>query len=346
MNMSIKEFILDLNKQRSDAFCSPEAQDALRLYRKQHPTDFLVFKCMDGRINLPLIANLPEGALQPFRNIGGKFDLGSPLLNDLVLKARRQAGREGNRMLSLCTYHFSKGDIHRGCAGHNHDTAAAIAGAKTLKEQFGRMFGRENRVVSAIVVGIETDEDALIFHNGGDERLLIAEHADATDGEIEHLLASLYKGMHPEMLRDLLPIALGNRDHVRNIRLQKRPVAELVHGENVIAVGRGFGWLHVPNKALIIGPYDYDWGDAVKVAGKIVSANIAEGRVPKESGALLLVLTPFWELDERDAVAEKSRYIARVSKRVLSESFPDLKLDVFVGVTDMRSRLMYEISPE
>lgn len=344
--MSIKEFILDLNKQRSDAFCSPEAQDALRLYRKQHPTDFLVFKCMDGRINLPLIANLPEGALQPFRNIGGKFDLGSPLLNDLVLKARRQAGREGNRMLSLCTYHFSKGDIHRGCAGHNHDTDAAIAGAKMLKSQFGRMFGQGNQVVSAIVVGIETDEDALIFHNGGDERLLIAEHADATDDEIEHLLSSLYKGMHSEMLRDLLPIALGNRDHVRAIRLQKRPVAELVHGENVIAVGRGFGWLHVPNKALIIGPYDYDWGDAVKVAGKIVSANIAEGRVPKESGALLLVLTPFWELDERDAVAEKSRYIARVSKRVLSESFPDLKLDVFVGVTDMRSRLMHEISPE
>lgn len=344
--MSIKEYILDLNKQRSDVFCSPEAQDALRLYRKQHPTDFLVFKCMDGRINLPLIANLPEGALQPFRNIGGKFDLGSPLLNDLVSRSRRQAGREGKRLLSLCTYHFSKGDIHRGCAGHNHDTDAAIAGAKTLKEQYERMYGRGNQVVSAIVVGIETDEDALIFHNGGDERLLIAEHADATDDEIERLLFSLYGRMHSEMLRDLLPIALGNRDHVRAIRLQKRPVAELVHGENVIAVGRGFGWLHVPNKALIIGPYDYDWGDAVKVAGKIVSANIAEGRAPKEDGALLLVLTPFWELDERDAVAEKSRYIARVSKRVLNESFPDLKLDMFVGVTDMRSRLMYEISPE
>lgn len=343
--MLLKKFILDLNRQRSEAFCSPEAQDALRLYRKQHPTDVLVFKCMDGRINLPLIANLPEGALQPFRNIGGKFDLGSPLLNDLVLKARRQAGREGNRMLSLCTYHFSKGDVHRGCAGHNHDTAAAIAGAKMLKEQFGRMFGRGNQVVSAVVVGIETDEDALIFHDG-DDRLSIAEHADATDDGIERLLSSLYGWMHPEMLRDLLPIALGNRDHVRNIRSQKRPIAELVHGENIIAVGRGFGWLHVPNKALIIGPYDYDWGEAVKVAGKIVTANIAEGRVAGEDGALLLVLTPFWELDERDAVAEKSRYIARVSKRVLNESFPDLKLDILVGVTEMRTRLMHEISPE
>lgn len=341
--MNPKEYILDLNRRRSEAFCAPRAQDELRLYRKHHPTNILVFKCMDGRINLPVIANLPEGVLQPFRNIGGKFDLGSPLLNDLVLKSKQQAVREGNRMLALCTYHFSKGDEHRGCAGHNHDTAAAIAGAKTLKRQFEEMFGENNPVVSSIVVGIETDEDALIFHNGGDERLLISECADAADKEIEERLSSLYDRMHPDILSDLLPIALGNRDYVRNIRSQKRPIAELVHGENIIAVGRGFGWLHVPNKALIIGPYDYDWGEAVKVAGKIVSANIAEDRAPKEDGALLLVLTPFWELDERDAIAEKSRYIARVSKQVLNEAFPDLKLDILVGVTDMRTRLIHEV---
>jgi hypothetical protein len=25
--------------------------------------------------------------------------------------------------------------------------------------------------------------------------------------------------------------------------------------EQVLAVGRGFDWLHIPNKALIVGPY-------------------------------------------------------------------------------------------
>jgi hypothetical protein len=341
--MSLKQFILDLNRQRSTDFCSPEAQDALHLYQRNHPTRILVFKCMDGRINLPFIAGLPEGALQPFRNIGGKFDFGSPLLTDLVLTARRQAIRGGSRMLSLCTYHYSKGDTHRGCAGHLYDTDAAIAGAKTLKQQHERMFGKTNAVVAAIVVGIETDEDALIFHNGGDEQLLISEHADASDAEIERLLRSLYSRMHPEMLADLLPIALGNRNHVKMIRLQGRKPAELVHGENIIAVGRGFGWLHVPNKALIIGPYDYDWGKAVEVAGGLVAGNIAEGRAPKEDGVLLLVLTPFWEPEDRDAVAEKSLYIAQVSKNVLNKAYPDFDLDILVGVTDMRSRLIQEI---
>ena len=27
------------------------------------------------------------------------------------------------------------------------------------------------------------------------------------------------------------------------------------HQEQVLAVGRGFDWLHIPNKALIVGPY-------------------------------------------------------------------------------------------
>lgn len=345
--MNLRQSILDLNAERSREFCSPAAQDWLNMYRMEHPTEILALKCMDGRLNLPLITNMPEGIFQPFRNIGGIFDLGSPLLNDLILTAKRRAQRAGHRMLVLCTYHFSKGDTHRGCAGHNHDTAAAIAGAKALKQQFERMFGANNETLSAIVLGIETDEDALIFHDGGSEELSIAQCSHATDMEIVAHLGSLYgKRMHPVILADLLPIALGNRDHVRMIQLQERPVAELVHGENVIAVGRGFGWLHLPNKALIIGPYDYDWGDAVKVAGRIVSANIAEGRVSKEDGALLLVLTPHWDIGDFNAVAEKSQYIARVSKRVLNEAYPDLKFDLLVGVTYMPTRLIREIAFE
>lgn len=341
--MDLKQYVLDLNRARSEEFCSPQAQSALRLYRKRHSTNVLVFKCMDGRINLPLIADLPEGIFQPFRNIGGKFDLGSPLLNDLVRDARGRSLKEGSRMLALCTYHFSKGDEHRGCAGHHYDTSAAIFGAKELKRQYREMFGERNQVVSAIVVGIETDEDAIIFHDG-ERRFSVAEHADASDEEIEESLSALYGWMHPEMLTDLLPIALGNRNHIRSVRSQKRPIAELVHGENIIAVGRGFGWLHIPNKALIIGPYDYDWGEAVRVAGKIVSANMAEGRVSKEDGVLLLALTPAWDVDEYAAAGLKSKYIARVSERVLKESFSDLKLDILVGVTDMRTRRIHMVS--
>ena len=37
------------------------------------------------------------------------------------------------------------------------------------------------------------------------------------------------------------------------------PCVQLEHNEVVIAVGRGFDWLHLPNKALIIGPFDHSW---------------------------------------------------------------------------------------
>ena len=342
--MPLKKFVLDLNKRRSEEFCSPSMQDWLGLYRRQHPTSILAFKCMDGRINLPVIANLPVGVIQPFRNIGGKFNLGSPYLGRLVLDAKERALAEGHRMLALCTYHFSKGDIHRGCAGHNHDTEAAKAGAFALKAQFERTFGSDNPVVSAIVIGVETDEDALIFHDGNGKLFSIADHTDATDEELAKLLHDLYQGMHEEILNDLLPIACGNRDHVRMLRSQQRPVAELIHGENIICVGRGFGWLHIPNKALIIGPYDHAWGEAVKVAGQIVSKNITEKRVPVEDGALLLVASPYWSLEERGLAEEKSEYLLEVAEKELRETYPDLGFDTLVGVVDMQTRMFNVIS--
>jgi hypothetical protein len=341
--MDLGQYILDLNRARSEEFCSPQAQDQLHLYSKLHPTQILAFKCMDGRINLPLITGLPDGVFQPFRNIGGKFDLGAPLLNDLVVQARRESLSAGSRMLALCTYHYSKEDDHRGCAGHNYETKAAMEEALRIKQQFEDMFGKGNEVVAAIVVGIETDEDALIFHGEGRAVWSVAEGATISDDNVLTKLRKLYPWMHRAMLNDLLPIAVGNQEHVRTIRRQKRPIGELVHGENIIAVGRGFGWMHLPNKALIIGPYDYDWGAAVRVAGDIVSNNMSQGLIKRDDGALLLVLTPSWDIAERDAAAEKSRYIARVAQEVLAESYPDLPLHMLVGVTDMRTLLIHEV---
>ncbi len=341
--MDLRRYILDLNHARSDEFCSPKAQDQLHYYKKHHPTHILAFKCMDGRINLPLLTGLPDGVFQPFRNIGGKFDLGAPLLNDIVVRARRDAVSAGSRMLALCTYHFSAGDNHRGCAGHNYNTTMAMDGAMKLKKQFEAMFGEQNDVVAAIVIGIETDEDALIFHGSEDTVMRISDSLDDDEEAILAGLRQLYPWMRRDMLDDLLPIALGNRDHVAAIRCQKRPVAELVHGENIIAVGRAFGWMHLPNKALIIGPYDYDWGAAVRVAGGIVAENLDQGCVNRQDGALLLVLTPFLHNSERDAAAEKSRYIARVSQAVLAQAYPDMTLHTLVGVTDMHTMRIHEI---
>lgn len=339
--MPLVKEVLKLNELRSREFSSPAAHDARALYASQHPTNILVFKCMDGRIHLPLITGIPMGILHPFRNIGGKFTLGYPYLGRLVLDAKETAIREGHSTLALCTYHFAKGSEHRGCAGHNYDTDAARAGALALKGEFETIFGANNPAISAIVLGIETDEDALIFCNGNKKNdFSIADHVSESDEEIARGLRSLYPKMSDRVLADILPLALGNRDHVARIRREGRPVAELVHGENIICVGRGFDWLHMPNRALIIGPYgdsERTWRDAVKVAGNIVLNNFKEKHVPKAHGTLLLVSAPYSDAKERELAIAKVGYFTTAATKALEPVAKKLKLEVLAGVTDMET---------
>ena len=329
--------ILALNRMRSEEFCTPAARDWRALYSSQHPTRMLVFKCMDGRINLPLITGIPMGKLHPFRNMGGKFVLGDPYLGRLVLDAKDDAIRMGRPTLALCTYHFSKGSRERGCAGHGYDTEAARAGAFTLKREFDEVFGTANQVISSVVAGIETDEDVLIFHNSAGEDCSSADFAGASDADVERALFALYPTMTRRMLSDLLPLALGNRDHVAAVRSQGRPIAELVHNENIICVGRGFDWLHLPNRALIIGPYghtDSTWREAVSVAGSIVAENFQKNDELRRAGALLLISAPYTDMEERGLAIAKARYFAVVATKALEEFAGELALETLVGVTD------------
>jgi hypothetical protein len=53
-------------------------------YMAHHPTAIAAFMCMDGRVNVPLVTNTPRGIIQPFRNLGGRFDLGWSHLGHVV----------------------------------------------------------------------------------------------------------------------------------------------------------------------------------------------------------------------------------------------------------------------
>lgn len=338
--MPLAKEILALNAKRSREYCAPAARDARALYSSIHPTNILVFKCMDGRINLPLITGIPMGILHPFRNIGGKFLLGNPYLGRLVLDAKDDAIEAGNSTLALCTYHFSRGSEHRGCAGHHYDTAAAYQGAVKLKEEFEEVFGKQNPAIGAIVVGIETDEDALIFHNGQGKKFAIADHVEATDETIKNELSNLYVNLSRQVLSDLFPLALGNRDHVAGLRKQGRPIADLVHGESIIAIGRGFDWLHLPNRALIIGPYgniDSSWRSAVEVAGGIVLNNFRYNKTLKKNGALLLVSASYVDIGERGLAIAKAKYFAAVAEDALKPMAKKLALKKLIGITDMET---------
>src|SRR3989338_10220200 len=347
--IDLVKFILDRNKAQSKEFCTPGSQLGRRLYRAQHPSEIIALKCMDGRLNLSVMTNTPQGIIKPYRNIGGKFDLGWPFFGRLMLEDIEFAVSRGRTTIVLSTYHFSKGDQHRSCAGYAYDSDAARAGATALCDQFTRAFGGNHVAVFPIVVGIETDEGGLVFHGGGKRTFNIANHVGANAENLRSELRHMYADMPEHIIDDLMPLVVGNQHYVIAIRAQKRPVEDMEHKEQIIAVGRGFDWLHLPNRALIIGPYDPRWEDAVAVAGTIVLGNMKAQRIPETDGALLLLAAPFRTVGADAGVAvEKALFLERESRRVLEERVPEIMniLKVLAGTVDLNTRQFHVLKKD
>ena len=164
-------WLFDLARRHSADFAGPEAFLARKRYLATHPTAIMVLKCMDGRINLAVATRTPMGIIQPFRNLGGMFNLGWPHLGEMLTGHVMDVVSAGRRALILITYHFSRGDARRGCAGFGFDTQAAIAHVLEVKAQVEYTFGAAHGTVYPIVCGFETDEDALILHGADGLRL-------------------------------------------------------------------------------------------------------------------------------------------------------------------------------
>lgn len=350
-NNPIIQWLLARNREQSALYCSPDEALLRRQYRAKHPTRIAALKCMDGRILLPRITNSPVGVIQPFRNMGGVFDLGWPFFGILLQQWEQESIAGGRDGLILVTYHFSKGDPHRGCRGFNYDTEAAKAAARKMRAQIERVFGRSHSVVYPLVVGIETDEDALIFHGVEEKTLDVSSLSGAADHEeVLQKLHALYPDMKQRMLLDLLPLVLGNRDHVAQIRAEHRPIADLSHHEQVLAIGRGFDWLHAPNRALIIGPFSYDLATPITAAAGILLNNLRTYSVSEAEGVVLMAAGLYKDPvgSESLLAAEKAASLARLSLTTIQEKVPDLMphLAVLVGTVDVNTRLFTPLPVE
>ncbi len=255
------DWLIEHARRHALVYQSPESFLARNLYSAKHDTTVIALSCMDGRINLSLATNTPSGIIQPIRNIGGRFDLGRPHFGEVLAKQVQSMVRQGRRSLVLINYHFPKGALHRGCAGWNYDTDAARNNMVRTKRQVEEVFGMAHSTVYQLVCGFETDEDSLILHRSNDHDILDLSSISSQDlSSLPALLAQLYPDMPEEMQEDLLPLVQGNLAHIDGIRRSDRSL-EIVHHEWMIGIGRGFHWLHMPNLALIIGPYSPELAD-------------------------------------------------------------------------------------
>ncbi|WP_444677849.1 hypothetical protein [Halomonas sp. E19] len=317
------EALLALSREHADTFCSPSAWLARERYLAAHPTRILAMKCMDGRIHLPHATRTPLGIITPFRNLGGIFHLGWPYLGEILTDAVEQAIHTGHGVLMLISYHFSRGDRRRGCAGFACNAEAALAHAHEIRHQAERIFGREQRHVYPLVCGFETDQDALVLHGDSGDILDLSTLDPGAADSLDHRVATLCPDMPADIRRDLLPLLIGNLAHVEALRGTPREL-DLEHREWVICVGRGFDFLHLPNTALIVGPYSPDLSQPIGTAAAIIASNMQAGRIP-DDGFLLLASTPFETIGVDRARAEmKSRFLADFAAEVIHREHPQL----------------------
>ena len=340
------DWLFERARDYSARFCSPENWLARERYRALHPTAIAVLKCMDGRINIPVATNTPLGIIQPFRNLGGIFDLGWPHLGEVLAGYVQRCVREGRQVLMVITYHFSRGNVQRGCAGFNCDTAAAIAHTRHIKAQVESVFGLGHDTVYPLLCGFETDEDALLIHGEQGEVLDLSKAGALDEDTLVQQLAALFPDMPQQIRRDLLPLLAGNLAHIREVRQMHR-AADIEHREWMICLGRGFDFLHMPNLALIVGPYSPELADPVGKAASIIAANMALGRIP-DDGFLLLASVPYEELGVDRARAElKSAFLADFAAGVIAAQYPALaeKMHVRKAVLDWRARRLEQLAP-
>jgi hypothetical protein len=351
-NMPIRQridWLMDHAHRHSVEFQSPESYMARRLYIAQHPTAVVALNCMDGRVNISVATDTPAGIILPIRNLGGRFSLGWPYFGEVLSGHMRNMVGEGRRTLMLITYHYSKGDSHRGCAGFGYDTDAARSHTLEIKRQVEAVFGSGHNTVYPLVCGFETDEDALVLHGIGGEVLDLSTISPGTQNALPALLAQLYPGMPDQIRQDLLPLVQGNIAHIAEIRNSNRELESehVEHHEWMLGVGRGFDWLHMPNLALIIGPYSPDLAEPIRKAAGIIESNMKNRRI-SDDGFLLLVASPYHEIGTDRALAEvKTRFLSEFATGIIRAEYPNLKdkLHVRNVVINWRSRALEVIDP-
>jgi hypothetical protein len=284
---------------------------------------------MDGRIDFHNSMKVVPGVLQPYMNLGGRFDLSWPHLGATIVRAVENAVENGRRTLVMISYHLSASTHKWGCAGFGFDAEKALAFMEELKGQFVKVFGPGTETVMPIVVGYETDLGSIILHSEANvqDRVDIGHLPEGAD--LLDIIHKLYPKMHSEVVRDLLPLLDGNRRHVSEKRQFKDELAELAlpnleHREWMLGIGSGFQFLHTANQALIVGPFSPDLTNPINIAAGIIKGNMADGRT-NSTGFLVMACTMYEDRAHDKEIAKfKAKFLANLARDSISKAHPDM----------------------
>jgi hypothetical protein len=267
------------------------------------------------------------GFLRSFRNLGGQFDLGWKGLKAALTSTVQKNHDEGRGCLAIITYHYSKGDPKRGCAAYKYNVKASIDGAMAFRKQIRDAYRGLPYHIFPIVVGIETDNESLKFHNSKGECLDLLDYAglDISEGEIFNKLLALYEYIPGNILADLSPLLMGNVRHINKIKLLNRPITKLEHGEWIVGVGgaSAYEWLHVPNTALLVGQYNPNIEKPIKKALDVIRESWKPGKK-----FLYMSAASYGGNNHEQLVMPEVRYYARSIRETAEIFHPEMLPDM------------------
>jgi hypothetical protein len=297
----------------------------LEAYKKKHPTRVVVFKCSDGRMLFAHFTGTPLGYLHNFRNLGGQFNFGWKGLQSAFNYHVKEASNDNSGCLAIVTYHYSEGDAKRGCKANNFDKVISIRGAERFARQIRTAYKDIGypASVDVVVVGVETDEDALILHGeNGDHQPVNLGDLSPTVSEKELLqkIRVLFPSMSTTMCVDFLPLIHNNIKHIAKVRKTKRPITELDHNEFVVGIGGSlaFDWFHIPNIAILVGQHNPNVERPIKSALEVIKPNA------KKEGFILLSGASYGKHNPEAFALAEAKYYSRLGQELVKQYHPEL----------------------
>jgi hypothetical protein len=329
-------------------------------FRTKNPTGVLVTGCMDDRVNFSRITETPFGLVKLYRNIGGKFNLEWPRLQDNIQNWNGFEKSKGRNRLVIVTDHSSKSHRTLGCRGFEYNEELMMAFSNNLRAQFDDVFEHEEGFY-AINCTIETDTEALVFRDKRCGRILdlgkfvydLVVNSDLS-WELHRELRSFYPDMPEHILIDLLPFATGNLVHTQKVQARKRSYEDKDHNASVIGVGTGLDWLF--DGAYIINPFDPNYPDAVATALRLVKEDCEK----KKKKAVILASAGFqppnnckpnevdyagWRFAEMKAKA-LHRELFQIAKKTDTEFVQEIEFLTTVVNFDTRYAEVVNVSEE
>lgn len=293
--------VITINRRCSTLFASANARSNRLYYRAKEKYFKMWVVCMDSRVDIPKVTQVPVGVGKHFRNLGARFNLEWEKFDEAVFRCyMHHLKEEGKGSLAMLNYHWSKGSKLRGCKGFNFDKDAAIAAMFGLQEQFKRVYGDNTESMIPLVVGLETDEDSLVFHGDKGEILdlgALSLHDFCSEEELKRWLQSEFRKIYPKKpsgaIGDLCFMGQKNLEHTAEVRGTQRPITDLDHKERVVVIGRGADSIYEANLALIVGMYSDEPEEAIREAIGVVQSNMQKGRINKDDGFVLLSTAAF-----------------------------------------------------